>query len=183
MMHPKELEGLDIFWKIMLNSHDEELALKAHSLLIRTFTSLSPELLEQIHELYREIIAECFKMLEKIIKKDSDSQRKEVIRILDLIVLIMKESEKKGVGSVRPHSGLLRERILTLKIHNNCTTTKEIPKTFLLRLYSNTTISEISSELSKILRTTAKDLKMTRSRYNSDIDEHDNAKTLNDLNF
>ena len=24
---------------------------------------------------------------------------------------------------------------------------------------------------------------MTRSRYNSDIDEHDNAKTLNDLNF
>lgn len=70
MMHPKELEGLDIFWKIMLNSHDHDLALKAHSLLIRTFTSLSPELLEQIHELYREIIAECFKMLERIIKKD-----------------------------------------------------------------------------------------------------------------
>lgn len=44
-------------------------------------------------------------------------------------------------------------------------------------------MSEISSELSKILRTTAKDLKITRTKTNSDIDEHDNAKTLNDLGF
>ncbi len=165
----------------MLSSHDPDLAAKAHGLLIRTFTSLAPELLEQSSELYREIIADCFKMLEKHVKKEAAS--KEVIRILDMMGLIMKESEKKGVGTVRPHSGLLRERVLTLKIHNNCTTTKEIPKSFLIRLYSNTTMSEIASELSQILRTTSKDLKITRSRLNIDIDEHHNAKTLNDLNF
>jgi hypothetical protein len=75
----------------------------------------------------------------------------------------MDESEKKGVGNLKSHSGLVKGEILSFNVNNDLTSGSDVPKKVELRLPSNCTVYELRKEVGKAFKATWDQVKLTRN--------------------
>jgi hypothetical protein len=88
---------------------------------------------------------------------------------------MIEESEKRGTAGVKSHSGLLKRKIINLKITSSLRTQKDID----LRIYGNTTIWELKEIISYNCKYCLDFLKININGY--ELKSSDNGKTIMEL--
>lgn len=69
-----------------------------------------------------------------------------------LIKILLNESEKRGIGSLKSLSGLVKGDLMTINVTNELTAGSDVPKKFELKIYSNKTLMELRMEISKKIK-------------------------------
>ena len=75
-------------------------------------------------------------------------------RVLTLIRTILDQSEKKGIGTLKSHSALVKGELMNFYIINDLSSSSDVPKKLEVRLYSNATIFELRVEIAKHIKQT-----------------------------
>ena len=89
---------------------------------------------------------------------------------------MIEESEKKGTARVKSHSGLIKNKIIKLKINSYI---QKVDNCY-IRVFGNTTIWDLKEIISKKVGVAVDFLKLKLDNY--EICETDNGKTVLDLN-
>lgn len=66
----------------------------------------------------------------------------------------MEESEKKGVGNLKSHQGLVKGDWISFNIINEITHGSDVPKKSEFRIPSNSTVYELKQEVGKVFKVT-----------------------------
>ena len=143
---PNNLNGIEIFWKIVREANDKDVAEKSRDILNKLFTQLSDEL-ESVSSQIRASFIETY--LDKLKKAIDNKQGETIGKLIKLMKDMIEESERKGTSGLKSHSGLLKGELLSLVIFNNLTDGSDIPKKMNVETYENTTVWELKIELGK----------------------------------
>lgn len=66
---------------------------------------------------------------------------------------MLDESEKRGIGSLRPHSSLARGELMNFVIQNELTFGSDVPKKCDVKVYANRTVLELRIAIAKKIKT------------------------------
>ncbi len=111
-----------------------------------------------------------------ILRGSQDSH--QIQRVIEIIKSIIKETEKKGTGDVKPHNALLKGELLeniVIKYRAQAKT-----KTCIMRIYSNATVWEFKKEVSRQFELAPKYLRLEMGN-NRVVKDTENGKTLAQL--
>jgi hypothetical protein len=106
----------------------------------------------------------------------SDEKHNIITKCLHVLNLMIEESEKKGTARVKSHSGLIKNKIIKLKINSYI---QKVDNCY-IRVFGNTTIWDLKEIISKKVGVAVDFLKLKLDNY--EICETDNGKTVLDLN-
>ena len=172
-------------WEIILQTESEEVVEKVIEFLNLLYSYVGDELENKKIDLIHEFLGNCIKRLNNIIahQKDYTEQALTIgcLRCLQLIKSIMDESEKKGVGSLKSHSALVKGELLTFTVTNDITSGGDVPKKIELRVYSNITVFDLRVEIAKQAKTSWDQVKLLRYMSQKEIKDNENGKTIGDL--
>lgn len=184
---PEELEGIQSVWDLSLNSKSEEVAEKAREFVNELYLHLNNDLEGQIVSIRGQYLNKCIESLKKVmdkknaeINKDLPPLRTRFVRCLSLICKILDESEKKGVGSLKSHSGLVKGELITFFVTNEVTWGTDVPRKLEIRMHSNVTVYELRVQISEHFKVTWDQIKLSRSNQ-KEIKDNENGKTLGDI--
>jgi hypothetical protein len=90
---------------------------------------------------------------------------------------MIEESEKRGTAGVKSHSGLLKKKIVTVRVYSNLG--PEL-NSFPLRIYGNTTMWELKEIISTKVKYCIDFLKVVINSY--ELNNSDNGKTVMNMN-
>jgi len=182
---PAELEGINSIWNFILAAESENVVEKAIDFLNKLYNHVGNDLESRIIEIREEFLATCFKNFKEILnnrKSLSESAfTSGCIRCLSLIRSLMDETEKKGVGNLKSHSGLVKGELLTFNVTNDITSGSDVPKKVELRMHSNTTVYELRVEVGRHFKVTWDQVKLSRGLTSKEIKDNDNGKTIGDI--
>jgi len=182
---PEELEGIQSMWNFIFDAQTEEVTEKAIDFLNRLYLYVKAELEEKITSIRTQYLSICFKYLQDILNKKNQTDSKDFtrncLRCLSLIRSIMDESEKKGIGNLKAHSGLVKGELLSLTIVNELTMGSDVPKKVEIKIHSNTTVYGLRVEIGKQLKATWDQVKLSRYAGSKEIKDNENGKTLGDI--
>lgn len=182
---PEELEGVQSIWNFILTAKNEEVVEKAVDFLNKLYLYVNEELESKITLMRSEYLSICFKNLQDVLTKKDQSNQKEFasncLRCLSLIRSIMDESEKKGIGNLKAHSGLVKGELMTVNIINELTSSSDVPKKVDIKLHSNTTVYKLRVEVGKQLKATWDQVKLARYIGAKEIKDNENGRTLGDI--
>ena len=181
---PEELEGVQSIWDLTLTAASEEVAEKARNLINDLYFHINDDLREEIVKIRGQYLNKCLKSLQETLaskdKEDTTNFTPKCLRCISLISKILDESEKKGVGSLKSHSALIKGELLTFSVANEVSWGSEVPRKIDLRLHSNITIYELRIKVSKHFKVTWDEVKLVRSQQ-KEIKDNENGRTLGDL--
>ena len=182
---PEELEGIQSMWNFIFVAQNEDVVEKAIDFLNRLYLYVKTELEEKITSIRAQYLSICFKHLKDVLEKkdqtDSKDFTRNCLRCISLIRSIMDESEKKGIGSLKAHSGLVKGELLSLTISNELTMSSDVPKKVEIKIHSNATVYELRVEIGKQLKATWDQVKLGRYAGSKEIKDNENGKTLGDI--
>jgi hypothetical protein len=122
---PGELEGIKNLWTFIHQSQIEEAAERAIEFLNKLYFNVDSELDKKAIEVRTEYLTTAFDSLRTIVGQKSTLDPKifeeKCQRSLDLIRSMMDESEKKGIGALKAHSGLVKGELMTFTVNNDIT--------------------------------------------------------------
>jgi len=98
-----------------------------------------------------------------------------ITKCLHVLNLMIEESEKKGTARVKSHSGLIKNKILKLKINSFIS---KVPDSY-IKVFGNTTIWDLKEIISKKVGVAVDFLKIRIENY--DVCDTDNGKTIQDF--
>jgi hypothetical protein len=124
------------------------------------------------------LLKKCIDLINSTVESNISAQEKHniITKCLHVLNLMIEESEKKGTARVKSHSGLIKNKILKLKINSF------IPKTpdSFIKVFGNTTIWDLKEIISKKVGVAVDFLKLRLDNY--DVVDTDNGKTIQDFN-
>lgn len=177
-VHPSKLRGTEIFWRIMQNNNNRDVIERARDFLNKLYTNLSSELEDQALEIRGAFIETYLEKLSGLV--DSTKNKGQMVsRMVSLMMDMIDESERKGTGSLRSHSALLRGQLLEFTVENNVTSGNTVPKKFPVEVYANTTIWELKTELGKYVESSPVCMKIAVD--NEELKDNDNGKMVGEF--
>ena len=113
-----------------------------------------------------------------------DALDSKILRCLKLIKQVVGITEVQGVGSLKSHSCLTVGEVVNVSVTNNVTgSLKRCPQKIDLRFNSNTTVYEMKQKICKEFKITMKEMKLMRVRYDKEIGDCDNGRSIRDMRF
>jgi ubiquitin carboxyl-terminal hydrolase 34 len=174
---PESLIGFDILWKIVFESFSEEIMNKGIQTLHSLYSNVKLHDIE--HENYSEVLLKkCIDMIKETVKDENtnEAKRNKIKKCLLVLKLMIEESEKKGTARVKSHQGLLKRKVLTLRINSFII---KVPDGF-IKVYGNTTMWDLKELVSKKIGITIDFFRMCL-KNNQEINETDYGKTVLDI--
>ena len=182
-VHPNKLKGVNIFWKIILESKNNDIVAKCIDFLNKLYAQLSPELEKEVSSVRNAFITTYLQKLEEILLNQTLSAIEKETLITRLILVIkdmIDESETKGTGGLKSHSALLKGDIVIINVSNSLNIAhKNVDKKLVLHLFSNTTIWELRREIGKKTNSSSECVRILHG--GKEIKDIDNGKTLAEL--
>jgi len=99
-----------------------------------------------------------------------------ITKCLNVLNLMIEESEKKGTARVKSHTGLIKNKIIKLKINSFIS---KVPDSN-IKVFGNTTLWDLKEIISKKVGVVVDFLKLRIDNY--DVVDTDNGKTIQDFN-
>jgi ubiquitin carboxyl-terminal hydrolase 34 len=174
---PEKLTGFDILWQIVFESFSEEIMNKGietlHSIFTNVFNIKDNDGEENSYS--QQLLQKCLNLIKETIREDKqDSEKYNIVhKCLYILKLMIEESEKRGTAGVKSHSGLLKKKIVTVKVYSNLG--QEL-KEFNLRVYGNTTMWELKEIISSNVKYCVDFLRVVVNNY--ELKNSDNGKTV-----
>jgi len=133
LVDPREIEGLEKLWKIAIDSNDKQVADRAANLLIKLFTSTSPDDEYKIPQYEDMFIGTCMQILKaeaaknEEVKEADDKQKKgplylnrailppshkKILKCLSMLRELIRNSETGGTNGLKPHVALFKGQYL-----------------------------------------------------------------------
>ena len=140
-VNPRELEGIELIWKLFLeiNKKDMDLTAAVIDLVTKIYHNLSPSLEDIKREVEDQFCREALSRLVQVINDPiaSDDEKKSFTHIFVIsLKSFFQDSERYGFGTMRTHLSLEKgEYIQRLVIQNNITSQKNTPKYIELNVY------------------------------------------------
>jgi len=123
----------------------------------------------------------------------------KIINCLNILRVLIEESEKKGTAGCVSHNSLLKSSIITLKIENsinlkgssaayaresqnNNNNNSNIEKNFTIKVYSNTTLWDLKKLIATKIHTLPEGIRINTNN-SKDITDNDHGKTLGELSL
>ena len=136
---PDKIKGINILWKIVLESKRESVSLKAMELLNKLYTRLAVTLDSSLAEISKEFIETAIEKLSLFYQKTiQENKDKEIVTLIRVIQEMLDESERKGNHCITPlyaiNKGMPIKIIVT-----------ESNMTFNLDLHSNFTLYQLKA--------------------------------------
>ena len=91
------------------------------------------------------------------------------------------QSEAKGVGILKSHSGLTKGELVSLVFTNNITSGVHTKRKVELKLSSNKTIYSLRYQIARNFKCLWNEIKLIRLETQQEITDSDNGKTIGDL--
>ncbi|EGR29288.1 ubiquitin carboxyl-terminal hydrolase family protein, putative [Ichthyophthirius multifiliis] len=104
-------------------------------------------------------------------------------KTIDIINALLNESEKKGIGNLKPLNGLVKGEIQNLLINNEATFNYEGNKKIEIKIESNKTIIDLKILIAKNIQTSWDQIKLIRASHFNLLKESDNSKTIGEIRF
>jgi len=196
---PEKLTGFHILWRIVFESFSNDIMNKGIEFLHNLYanTNISENDINQIEEKvaqqnnqdqigttrqknYSEILLKkCLQLISDVVNNTNDLSIGETENIIKkclfFLKLIIEESEKKGTARIKSHSGLLKNKVINLKVDSHISNKPD----FNIKVYANTTMWELKELVSKNSGVGIDFLNvMLKSR---DINPTENGKTVLEL--
>ena len=124
------------------------------------------------------LLKKCIDLINSTVESNVSAEEKHNIinKCLNVLNLMIEESEKKGTGRVKSHSGLIKNKIIKLKINSFIS---KVPDSY-IKVFGNTTIWDLKEIISKKVGVAVDFLKLRIENY--DVVDTDNGKTITDFN-
>ena len=146
-IHPTNLIGFDVLWKLIFGTCSKIIFHSGihnlHSLFLNTYLSDEDKANNNPMNFTNELISLCIKE----IKEHSDECTK-IENALNVINLLIKESEKFGTAGLTSHQGLHKGNLIIIKVTQNLGYIFNTPP-FDMEIYLNTTIYDLKKEISQ----------------------------------
>lgn len=141
---PKKLEGEETLWRILLEAQNEEVSIKAATLLNKLYTRLEKNLLDEIPEISMEFINTAVEKLKAFWEQMKGADRvKKILKLLKMIDEMVDESEvQESSKKLIPMDALINGQELSVEVtffkdkKNECVTVKTHSKETLWNLRS-----------------------------------------------
>lgn len=123
------------------------------------------------------LLKKCIDLINQTVTNNHSEEEKHNIikKCLNVLNLMIEESEKKGTARVKSHAGLIKNKIIKLKINSFI---PKVADTY-IKVFGNTTIWDLKEIISKKVSVAVDFLKIRIDNY--DIVETDNGKTIQDF--
>jgi len=173
---PEELIGFDILWKIIFDSFSNEIMNKGIETLHILYTNIKMSESKNT-DLSQKLLKKCISLIQQQIKSNISNEEKYnvIVKCLKILRLMIEESEKKGTARVKSHSGLLKHKVITLKVIDSTEKQSE----FFIKVYGNTTMWDLKEILAKKVGVCVDFIKITI--HKNDIENTDHGKTVIDM--
>ena len=112
---PTNVKGVEVIWRIMLESNNQEVLNASRDLLSKIYTQIAPEMQEREKEMRSVFIETYLNKLEAGIK---NSKTNEIQKLIKLMVDMIEKSEEKGTGGLKSHCSILKGERVTLTFEN-----------------------------------------------------------------
>jgi len=117
--NPNNIKGVNLLWKIVLETKDEKVALRAMELLNKLYTKLAPRLEDSVAEISGEFVKTAIEKLHEFsrrILKGNVNESKKIVILLNMIEEILAESERKGNYYITPLYAMFKGNPIELVI-------------------------------------------------------------------
>ena len=130
-------------------------------------------------DLSQKLLKKCISLIRHQIKSQNSNEEKHniIMKCLKILRLMIEESEKKGTARVKSHSGLLKHKVITLKIID----LTEKQSEFFIKVYGNTTMWDLKEIIAKKVGVCVDFIKIIICK--NEIENTDNGKTVIDINL
>ena len=174
---PEELVGGESLWRIALRCGREGVAGMAGELLTEVYLSLRYWGSEKVKEIRSEFIERCFGFIE-----ENRGMKGLVGNALRLLSVFMDESEKFGIGGIRPHGGRMKAEAMNFTISNDTVIVGPCYiKTYDVKLPPNSTVFKLRLEICRLLSMDWESFKISRANLSKEIPDKFNGYTLSEL--
>ena len=173
---PENLIGFDILWKIIFDSFSNEIMNKGIETLHILYTNIRQND-KKTTDLSQKLLKKCISLIQHQIKSEISIEEKlnVIMKCLKILRLMIEESEKKGTARVKSHSGLLKHKVITIKVIDSTEKQTE----FFIKVYGNTTMWDLKEILAKKVGVCVDFIKITI--FKNEIENTDHGKTVIDI--
>jgi hypothetical protein len=184
VVHPSDLDGFELIWRLVLNAPHGETSKKAISQFIKIFIMNDYDS-EKRSSIWVFLISKCIENIKhfQTIFKSKKEKVAKINNIIHVMKELIEETEKKGTAGVISHSSLIKNSLINLKITNNIYN-RAIPngveRKFTLKVYANTTLWDLKQVLGNKCLIVPECIKVSNSGI-KEITDNDHGKTLSDL--
>jgi hypothetical protein len=141
---PNEMKGVNLLWKIVLETKDEKVTLGAMQLLNKLYTKLAPNLEDFVAEISGEFVKTAMEKLYEFSQrmlKENVNESKEIVILLHVIEEMLDESERKGNYCITPLYAMFKGN--PIKLFIQFTETGKPDNNFNLQLHSRVTFGQL----------------------------------------
>jgi len=123
-------------------------------------------------------LKKCIDLINQTVDSNNSSEEKHniITKCLNVLNLMIEESEKKGTARVKSHAGLIKNKIIKIKINSFIS---KVPDSY-IKVFGNTTIWDLKEIISKKVGVAVDFLKLRIENY--EVVDTDNGKTIQDFN-
>ena len=140
-------------WTIALEAQEEKVTNNSVAFLVNSYLSVEASLDDRRVEMLQSINNRCFELL-----KSAQQDPLKIKRIIQILEMVIKISEKKGTSGVQPHNAILKgemlDRIIVrymVKSTIGYLGSTKLERTIVVKLYTSATVWEFKKEVSGML--------------------------------
>ena len=185
LTQPDQLEGFTKLWNVIFNTESESIMLKGIEIISALYKNVKYD--NKWANCSDQLLAKAIQMIStNMDSKEALNITKKSFQILKNLIF---DSERSGTFGVKSHSGLLKKKIITIRVNSFM----QAPD-FNVKVYGNTTIWDLKEIISRKAEAASDFLNYHYTLFNSndnvrhdflniELNSNDNGKTVMDLNF
>ena len=184
---PHELEGIEAFWRLILEVDSEPLAQELINFLVPLYIRPAVNTntkLTQFRVYQKEFVEKCQILLFECFQNPTSTPevQKHTKRLFLLLQSLVDESEASGITGPPSVSCLYRGDQINITLENKIYVYYDNNKTIEQKIFGNMTIYELKKYVAnEIKRVSWDQLRLTRKYLNEEIKDNQNGKNLRDI--
>lgn len=145
---------------------------------IETLHILYTNVKNDINQTPQKLLKKCILLIQHQVTSSISNEEKYnvIVKCFKILRLMIEESEKKGTARVKSHTGLLKKKVVTLKILDSTEKQSE----FFIKVYGNTTMWDLKEILAKKASVCVDFIKITLPK-NLELEDTDHGRTIIDI--
>ncbi|KAL4448730.1 hypothetical protein ABPG74_012819 [Tetrahymena malaccensis] len=180
LTEPQNLEGIELLWEIVYKNGQESVIENSIDFLVKLHLHISTSSNINCGQIRQNFIEHCMES----ITSSYTSNVTKVKRTLDILNCLLNESEKKGIGYLKPINGLVKGEVQNLTITNEINAyVQEGQKKQDIKIESNKTIIDLKILIASKINTSWDQIKIKRSPNFKQLRDSDNSRTIGEIRF